>query len=226
MSLDISFLGHSGFVLSDGTSRLAVDPFLSGNPVAVHSPEDIVCNYVALTHGHGDHLGDTVAIAKRNNATVIGSFEIGEFLGENGVERVEPGNPGGTIHTDFGSVTFTQAFHSSSYQGRYLGMPCGLVIQMGGHTVYHAGDTGLFGDMRLIGELYKPDIAMLPIGDRFTMNGQLAAKAAEWIGPGYAVPIHFKTFPLLAQDSTGFSPKGVQVKEMEPGEVWTVPDLE
>lgn len=224
MSLDVTFLGHSGFIFDDGTRRLLVDPFLTGNPVSVHKPEEVKCDYVALTHGHGDHIGDTVAIAKRNNATVIGSFEIGEYMGEQGIESVESGNPGGTIPTDFGSVTFTHAFHSSSYQGRYLGMPCGLIIRMGGHTIYHAGDTGLFGDMKLIAELYQPDVALLPIGDRFTMDAALATKAAEWIAPKYAVPIHFKTFPLLAQDSKGFTPKGVEVKEMASGDVWTVPD--
>ena len=150
MALTMTYLGHAGFLLDDGQHTLAIDPFLTGNPVARHKPEDLRCGYIALTHGHSDHFGDTLAIARRNNATVIGVFEICNFLNEQGVKRTEPGNPGGEITTPFGSVAFTQAFHSSSYEGRYLGMPCGLVIRIGGATIYHCGDTGLFGDMRLI----------------------------------------------------------------------------
>jgi L-ascorbate metabolism protein UlaG (beta-lactamase superfamily) len=222
MALSITFLGHAGFLFDDGTKKLAVDPFLTENPIAVHSADDIEADYIALTHGHFDHISDTPTIAKRTGATVIGSFEIANYLGEQGIEQVEPGNPGGTIRTDFGSVTFTQAFHSSSFEGRYLGMPCGLVISMGGVTFYHAGDTGLFSDMKLIGEIYKPDVAAIPIGDRFTMDAALGSRAAEMVGAKHAIPIHYKTFPLLAQDASGFEPRGVVVKELEPGETWTV----
>lgn len=221
MSLSVTFLGHSAFLLSDGAASLAVDPFLSGNPVASHGPDDIDVDHIALTHGHADHMGDTVPIATRTGATVIAAFEICNYLGEQGIDAVEPANPGGTISTDFGSVSLTHAFHSSSYEGRYMGMPCGLVITMGGVTFYHAGDTGLFSDMKLIGELYKPDIAAIPIGNRFTMDATLGSRAAEMIGAAYAVPIHYRTFPLLAQDTAGFEPKGVQVKAMRPGESWS-----
>jgi L-ascorbate metabolism protein UlaG (beta-lactamase superfamily) len=218
MAVSITFLGHSGFLLDDGQNTVAVDPFLTGNDLAKHSPSDIRCNYVALTHGHADHFGDTLEIAKQNGATVIGAFEIANYCNEQGIENVEPGNPGGAVQTSFGSVTFTQAFHSSSYQGRYMGMPCGMVFDIGGVTFYHAGDTGLFSDMALIAELYKPDIAALPVGDRFTMDAKLATRAAEMIGPKVAIPIHYKTFGLLAQSAAGFNPKGVEVKELEPGE--------
>ncbi|MCG8481132.1 MAG: metal-dependent hydrolase [Spirochaetales bacterium] len=220
MALSITFLGHSGFRLSDGRSTLLVDPFLTGNPVATHTPEALDCTHIALTHGHGDHIGDTVAIAKRTGATVIAAFEIAEYSGEEGLTKLEPGNPGGTITTEFGTVTFTHAFHSSSYNGRYMGMPCGLVIEMGGIVLYHAGDTGIFSDMRLIGEIYKPVIAALPIGDRFTMGPELASRAAEMIKPKYAIPIHYKTFPPLRQSAEGFSPAGVEVHVMEPGDTW------
>jgi L-ascorbate metabolism protein UlaG (beta-lactamase superfamily) len=208
--------------LDDGTHRLAVDPFLTGNPRAVHAPEELEVTHIALTHGHADHVGDTVAIAKRTGATVIGAFEIANFMGEQGVTETIGGNPGGSVPLAFGSVSFTQAFHSSSYEGRYMGMPCGLVIEMGGVTLYHAGDTGLFSDMKLIGEIYAPDIAAVPIGDLFTMGPALASRAAEWVGAKTAIPIHYKTFPPLAQSAAGFEPKGVTVKEMEPGEVWQV----
>jgi L-ascorbate metabolism protein UlaG (beta-lactamase superfamily) len=221
MPLDITFLGHSGFLLSDGKYAIAIDPFLTGNALARHAPGDIQCQYIALTHAHADHFGDTVDIAKRNNATLIAVFEICQFAGKKGVRHMEPGNTGGKIITDFGYVAFTPAFHSSSYDDHYMGMPCGLIVAMGGAVFYHCGDTALFGDMRLLGEIYKPDIAAIPIGDRFTMGGELAGRAADLINPRYAIPIHYKTFPQLAQDASKFKPTSAKVKEMQPGETWT-----
>lgn len=222
MSLSITYLGHSGFLLHDGTYSVAIDPFLTGNPLAVHTPDEIQCTHIALTHGHADHLGDTVSIAKNNGATVIAAFEIANFLGEQGVAHTEPGNPGGRIELTFGSISFTQAFHSSSYQGRYMGMPCGLIIEIGGTVLYHAGDTGLFSDMTLIGEIYNPAIAALPIGDRYTMGPELAGRAAHMIGADTVIPIHYKTFPPLVQDASAFRPSGITVREMAPGERWDV----
>lgn len=219
MGISITFLGHAGFLLSDGTHTVAIDPFLTGNPVATMKPDEVKCQSIVLTHGHGDHLGDTVAIAKANDATVFGAFEIVEYMGEQEIEG-EPGNPGGKITADFGWVAFTQAFHSSSYDGRYMGMPCGAVVHMGGVTVYHLGDTGIFGDMKLLGEIYRPDIALVPTGDRFTMGPELATRAAEMIKPKVAIPMHYGTWPLLLPNATGFEPNGVEVKEMEPGETW------
>ncbi|MCZ6683893.1 MAG: metal-dependent hydrolase [Planctomycetota bacterium] len=221
MALSMTFLGHSGFVFDDGNHKLAIDPFLTGNPVAKAKPEDVRCSYIALTHGHEDHVGDTESIAKTNDATVLAAFEICNYLGKQGVKKLEPGNPGGKINTDFGWVAFTQAFHSSSYQGQYMGLPCGLIVNMGGATVYHCGDTALFGDMKLIGEIYKPDIACIPIGDRFTMGPELGTRAAEFIKPKVAIPIHYATFPgMLVPDASGFTPTGVEVKILEPGETW------
>jgi len=220
MSLSITFLGQSGFRLSDGTHAIVIDPFLSGNPVAKHKPGDITCDYVALTHGHQDHFGDTIELAKANNATVIGSFEICNYVNEKGIEKIEPGNVGGTIKTSFGWVAFTQAFHSSSFQGVYMGMPMGLMINIDGRTFYHTGDTGLFSDMKLLSEIYKPEIAAIPVGDRFTMDGALATRAAEFIKPKVAIPIHYKTMDLLAQDASAFRPSGITVKELQPGETW------
>ncbi len=222
MPLKITFLGHSGFLFEADGRGLAVDPFLTGNPVAKHRRENIRCDYVALSHGHGDHLGDTVAIAKANSATVIATFEICEYCTQQGVKKTQPGNTGGKIETEFGFVAFTQAFHSSSFEGRYMGMPCGLVIRMGGVTIYHCGDTALFGDMKLIGELYKPDIACIPVGDRFTMGPEHGARAAELIGARTAIPMHYGTFDLLVSDISAFRPRGVEVKAMEVGEVWEV----
>ena len=219
MGISITFLGHAGFLLSDGTHTVAIDPFLTGNPVATMKPDEVEVQSIVLTHGHADHLGDTVAIAKANDATVFGAFEIVEYMGEQEIKG-EPGNPGGKITADFGWVAFTQAFHSSSYNGRYMGMPCGAVVHMGGVTVYHLGDTGIFGDMKLLGEIYQPDIALVPTGDRFTMGPELATRAVEMIKPKVAIPMHYGTWPLLLPDASGFEPKGVEVKEMEPGETW------
>ncbi len=222
MSLSITFLGHSGFILEGGGHAVVIDPFLTGNPVAVAKPGDVRAGHIVLTHGHEDHFGDTEAIAKANRATVYATYELTSYLGERGVpaDRLQPANTGGRIETDFGFVAFTPAFHSSSYQGRYMGMPCGVVIRIGGVTLYHCGDTALFGDMKLIGEIYKPDIACIPVGDRFTMGPELGARAAELIRPKVAIPIHYKTFPMLAQDISAFRPAGVEVKILAPGDTW------
>jgi len=220
MPLDITFLGHSGFLLSDGKHTLAIDPFLTGNPLAKHKPGDVRCQTIALTHGHGDHFGDTVEIAQKNNAELIAVFELCEYAQKKGVKKINPGNTGGRIDTDFGYIAFTQAFHSSSHDGHYLGMPCGLIIEMGGVVFYHCGDTALFNDMRLIAELYQPNIAAVPIGDRYTMGGLHASRAADLINPRYAIPIHYKTFDQLDQTADAFKPMGVDVKEMQPGESW------
>jgi len=221
MALTFTFLGHAGFLLTDGSHTLAIDPFLTGNPLATLAPGDVACDSIALTHGHADHIGDTLAIARANDATVYAAFEITEYLAAQGLTRLEPGNPGGRIETPFGFIAFTHAFHSSSYEGRYMGMPCGLIVRMGGVTAYHCGDTGLFSDMSLYGQIYKPDVAMIPIGDRFTMGPDLAARAAEMIGAKVAIPIHYNTWPPIEQDPSAFAPVGVQVKVMEPGQTWT-----
>jgi L-ascorbate metabolism protein UlaG (beta-lactamase superfamily) len=219
MGTTITFLGHAGFVLNDGKCSLAIDPFLTGNPVATMKPEEVKSQYVAVTHGHADHIGDTAAIAKANGATVFAGFEVCEYLGEQEVV-CSPGNPGGRIATDFGWVAFTQAFHSSSLEGRYMGVACGVVVNMGGVTLYHCGDTGLFSDMKLIGEIYRPDIACIPVGDRFVMGPELGTRAAELIKPKVAIPMHYGTWDVLAPDAAGFVPAGVEVKLLNPGESW------
>ncbi|MDP6478904.1 MAG: metal-dependent hydrolase [Phycisphaerales bacterium] len=223
MTLELTWLGHSGFLMSDGDMTIAVDPFLSGNPMAPMTAGDVRCTHVALTHGHEDHFGDTIEIAKANNAAVIAAFEITNYVQEQGHELVEPGNPGGRI--DLGGdnwIAFTQAFHSSSYQGRYMGMPCGLVLHIGGKTVCHCGDTGLFSDMALIGEIYKPDVALIPIGDRFTMGPALASRAADLIGAPVSVPIHYDTWPPIQVDVADFRPSSSAVRVMTPGKTWCV----
>lgn len=218
MGVSIEYLGHSGFLIDDGQHCLAIDPFLSGNPLATRKPLNVACSFVAVTHGHEDHFGDAREIAEANGATVYASWEICNFLQANGHTLVEPGNPGGRIETPFGWIAFTQAFHSSSFRGQYMGQPMGIVANIGGVTIHHLGDTGIFSDLRLLGEIYRPDVAMIPVGDRFTMGPKLGAMAAEMIRPRIAIPIHYATFPLLVSDISAFAPRGVEVRALKPGE--------
>ncbi|MBX3365150.1 MAG: metal-dependent hydrolase [Phycisphaeraceae bacterium] len=217
MPLTVTFLGHSAVLLDSGDTRLVIDPFLTGNPNAPFGQDKLHVHAVALTHGHSDHFGDTIDIARRCDATVYASWEICEFCGEHGLTRLEPGNAGGRINAPWGWVAFTQAFHSSSYQGRYMGQPMGVVVHLGGVTVYHCGDTGLFTDMKLLGEIYRPALACIPIGDRFTMGPELASRAAELIGAPKALPVHYNTFPPIQQDTAAFKPQGVHVHALKPG---------
>jgi L-ascorbate metabolism protein UlaG (beta-lactamase superfamily) len=223
MSIEITYLGHSGFVVAADKCCVAIDPFLTDNPVATHKPDEIECSHIVVSHGHFDHFGDTVRLARKHGATLIAAYEVTEVAQKKGVEKVEPMNPGGRIGTDFGWVALTPAFHSSSCEGQYTGMPCGMVVNIGGATIYHTGDTALFTDMKLIGEIYKPDIAMICAGDRFTMGPELATRAAEFIGARTAIPIHWGTWPLLAPEPLireKFRPSGITVRIMKPGEVW------
>lgn len=222
MMLKLTYLGHSAVLLSDGTHDVAIDPFLKDNPLASAKPEDIKAKFVVLTHGHGDHLGDTVAIAKRNDAMVIATFELANYCNKQGVDKVHHMNTGGSYTFPFGKVKLTIAFHSSATpDGQYMGDPNGLIIEMGGKTVYHAGDTALFSDMKLIGEMHDIDIMLVPAGDNFTMGVEEAAKAVEFVKPKIAVPVHYNTFPVIKIDPQEFIkklPAGVEGKVMKPGD--------
>ncbi|KAA0970139.1 metal-dependent hydrolase [Aureimonas fodinaquatilis] len=209
----LTYYGHSAFRIDTDRSSILVDPFISGNGHFKGSLEEVAegITHIALTHGHADHVGDTVEIARRTNAVVIGNFELVSWLGSKGVARTEPGNTGGTLHFEDFSVTFTQAFHSSGQveaDGSVidLGSANGLVFHFAkGPTIYHMGDTDIFGDMALVQELHQPQIGLVPIGDRFTMGGAVAALACRrYFRFEKIVPIHWGTFPLLDQTADGF----------------------
>jgi L-ascorbate metabolism protein UlaG (beta-lactamase superfamily) len=203
----LTYLGHSAFLLEGEGTTVAIDPFLSGNPRASHQPEQIAPQTILLTHAHNDHVGDTVAIAKRTGATVIATAELAWWIESQGVANANPANHGGTVAFAGGSVKFTPAWHTSSYNdgGTRVapGVPAGLVVRFGGKTIYFAGDTCLFGDMRLIGE-EGLDLAVLPIGDHFTMGPVDAARAAEFLNAATVVPCHYNTFPPIEQDAQHF----------------------
>jgi L-ascorbate metabolism protein UlaG (beta-lactamase superfamily) len=221
----ISYHGHSVVKIEAGEKTLLIDPFISGNGSCDLKADEVKADVILLTHGHNDHVGDTVEIAKRNHALVIAPFELATFLGWKGL-NVHPMHIGGSHEFDFGKVKLTQAFHGSSYTDEktkqiiYTGMPAGLLITIDGKTIYHAGDTALYSDMKLL-ERYNVDVAFLPIGDNFTMGPEDALIAAEWISPKIVVPIHYNTFPVIKQDAHAFvgqlkKPEG---KVMEIGEV-------
>ena len=210
MAVTVTWYGHGTFGIEADDKHVIVDPFFTGNPAVPESVkvDDLNPNTILITHAHNDHIGDVVAIAKRSGAKVVTLNEIAGVLKKKGLEDVEGGNFGGTIKFDGGSAKIVPAWHSSSYNdddGSVVahGIPSGLVVRIGGKTLYFAGDTGLFGDMALIGE-EGLDLAVLPIGDYFTMGPDDAVRAAKLLKAKYVMPGHYNTFPLLEQDGDKF----------------------
>lgn len=195
----ITWLGHSCFEILSGAHTLLIDPFLTGNPQATRAPADLQPQFILVTHGHGDHIGDTIEIARAAGATVICNFEISEWLSRQGV-TVHGMQMGGEFGFPFGRVKMTQAFHGSVLpDGSYGGNPAGFVLKLPEHTLYFAGDTALFSDMQLIGE-EGLDLAVLPIGDNYTMGPADAVRATQFLKPAHVIPCHVNTWPVIAQD--------------------------
>jgi L-ascorbate metabolism protein UlaG (beta-lactamase superfamily) len=227
--LAITWFGHSTFLVrTPGGRRVLFDPWFGGNPACPESMrKPPAADVILATHGHGDHIGDLVPAARESGATVVGAYELCEWLGRKGLRNLAPMNKGGSQMVAGLRVTMTDARHSSGFvedEGRitYLGEAAGYVVRLeDGRAIYFAGDTSLFGDMRLIGQLYAPQIAFLPIGDRFTMDPAAAAMACEMLGVRQVVPMHWGTFPLLTgtpAELKGLVKAGVEVLEMQPGE--------
>jgi L-ascorbate metabolism protein UlaG (beta-lactamase superfamily) len=212
--LKLRYLGHSAFHLEAPGLSLLFDPFLTGNPICPVREADVNANYIVLSHYHGDHLGDTVAIARRCGATVITTFEIAEELERQGC-AIHDMHLGGTYRFDFGSVRCVPALHGAGISG---GQAAGFVVTTGGKSIYHAGDTALFSDMRLLTTQVKGgiDVALLPIGDNYTMGPDDAALAAEWIKPRIVVPMHWGTYPVLVQDPAPFIARAARTGETKP----------
>lgn len=226
--MKITWLGHSAFLI-EGRNKVLIDPFLTGNPMAAVSADKVKCDIICVTHGHGDHLGDAVEIARRTGATIASIVEMANYVERTGVKSIGF-NLGGTAKVLDTSITMVPAFHSSSIGAPGLefsaAMPVGMVIDSG-KVVYHAGDTCVFGDMKLIRELYRPDVAMLPIGGFYTMDPKQAAMATELLNPKIVIPMHYGTWPLIEQDPREFErlvkkSSKAKVAILKPGEALEV----
>jgi len=222
----VTFIGHSCFLLDNGRQKILIDPFIKGNPVAIAGDAARKPDFILISHGHGDHIGDALEIAKTGNAMVISNYEIATYCGQQGVKRTHALHIGGGNKFEFGTLKLTIAHHGSTLGGNleYGGNPAGFIIRTGGKTIYHAGDTGLFLDMKLIGELDSIDLALIPIGGNFTMDVRDAIKAVEFLSPKKAIPMHYNTFDLIAADPREFvdkiKPLGAEGIILKPGETY------
>ena len=221
--MEIRFLGHACFELIDGDTRVLIDPFLSDNPSAAAGADEVDPTHLFLTHGHGDHFGDIEAIAKRTGAPVVAIKEIADELTEAGFENVADPNIGGTVTFDWGWVKLTPAWHTSVTPKGQVNVPAGLLIKLGGKTVYHLGDTALFSDLKLVAGRGDPiDVALMCIGGHYTMDRIDAVTAAEFVGAKQVIPCHYDTFPPIETDAEQFkadveASTASEVVVLEPG---------
>lgn len=223
MTLKVTWYSHASFLIETDKARLLVDPFLTGNPLAPVKADEVEADYIFISHGHGDHVGDSIPIAKRTGAMVVSNFEIQNWITAQGVENVHPMHIGGGFDWPWGRVKLTIAHHGSMLpDGSYGGNPGGFLFSIDGKKIYHACDTGLFYDMKLIGE-EGIDLAILPIGDNFTMGPDDALRAVKLIEPRQVVPIHYNTFDVIKQDAQAWAIRvkketGADVTVMKPGD--------
>jgi L-ascorbate metabolism protein UlaG (beta-lactamase superfamily) len=224
--MDIRYLGHSAFELTDGDTTVLVDPFLTGNPKAAATADELQASAILLTHGHSDHYGDTVDIAKRTGAPVLAIVELAGEIGEKlgGDHQVFDPNLGGTVEFDWGSVRLVPAWHTSTTPDGLVNTPAGLVIEIGGKRIYHLGDTALFSDLQLVGKRGRLDAALMCIGGHYTMDRFDAVEAARLVGAKMVVPVHYDPFPPIETDAQAFKSEveaqtGSRVVVRAPGEV-------
>jgi L-ascorbate metabolism protein UlaG (beta-lactamase superfamily) len=226
--MEIQYLGHSAFRLSDGDVDVLVDPFLTGNPKAAASADEVPADVILLTHGHSDHYGDTIDIAKRTGATVVAIVEIANEIAEQGVEDVRDPNLGGTVKFDWGWVKLVPALHTSTTPNGTVTPPAGLLVMVGETLVYHLGDTALFSDLKLIAQRGNHvNVALVPIGGHYTMDRLDAVTACEWVGADEVIPIHYDTFPPIETDASAFKTDVENATEskvviLAPGDTHTV----
>jgi len=223
--MDIRYLGHSAFTLTDGDTTVLIDPFLTGNPKAPISADEVQATTILLTHGHGDHIGDAVPISKRTGAPVLAMVELAEELGGEGIEALDV-NIGGTVEFDWGWAKMTPAWHTSTTPKGTVNTPAGFLINFKDTIVYHLGDTGLFSDLQLVGKRHPIDYALMCIGGHYTMDRVDAVDAAGLVGAKTVIPCHYNTFPVIEADAQAFksdveSATSSHVLVMEPGDTHT-----
>jgi L-ascorbate metabolism protein UlaG (beta-lactamase superfamily) len=223
--VQINYIGHATFELVEGDTRVLIDPFLApNNPAAKVSADDVEPTHILITHGHQDHVADAVAVAKRTGAPCVALTELAGWLSGQGVEDVSDPNLGGTVDFDWGSVKLVPAWHTSTTpDGTVIGSAAGLIVKLGGRTIYHLGDTCLFGDLKLIGERQSIDVALVPIGGHYTMDREDAAYACDLLGASTVIPCHYNTFPAIQTDAEAFKAEveqrtSSQVVVLAPGE--------
>jgi L-ascorbate metabolism protein UlaG (beta-lactamase superfamily) len=219
---EVRFLGHACFTLSDGDTTVLIDPFLTGNPKAAIAADDLPATTILLTHGHSDHIGDTVSIAKRTGASVMAIVELAGEIGEEGVDVADP-NLGGTVKYDWGWAKLVPAWHTSTTPKGTVNTPAGLLINFKDTIIYHLGDTSLFSDLQLVGKHHPIDLALMCIGGHYTMDRVDAVDAAELVGAKTVIPCHYNTFPPIETDAEAFksdveSATSSNVVILEPGE--------